>query len=60
MVPELPIIILRRYAHAIDAQLAKAKLDAYGIPCFLSNEELASYILCLTCKAWKLPYTFLK
>ncbi|MFN7490970.1 MAG: putative signal transducing protein [Chryseotalea sp.] len=42
MVPELPIIILRRYAHAIDAQLAKAKLDAYGIPCFLSNEELAA------------------
>ena len=42
MVAELPIIILRRYAHAIDAQLAKAKLDAYGIPCFLSNEELAA------------------
>ena len=32
------IITLANFDLAIDANLAKTKLDAYGIPCFLTNE----------------------
>ena len=35
------IIVLRQFDSALDANIAKTKLDAYGIPCFLSNEHLA-------------------
>jgi hypothetical protein len=33
------IVLLKTFDLAIDADLAKAKLDAHGIPCFLSNEN---------------------
>jgi hypothetical protein len=36
------IIVYATYASAIEANLAKTKLDAYGIPCFLSDENLAN------------------
>lgn len=32
------IVIFKKYESALAANLAKTKLDAYGIPCFLSNE----------------------
>lgn len=32
------IIILKHFDTAIEANLAKTKLDAYGIPCFLTDE----------------------
>lgn len=35
------IVLLRAFDLAIDAGLAKAKLDAHGIPCFLTNENNA-------------------
>ena len=35
------IIVLRQFESAIDANIAKTKLDAYGIPCFLTDENLA-------------------
>jgi hypothetical protein len=33
------IVLLKSFDLAIDAGLAKAKLDAHGIPCFISNES---------------------
>lgn len=36
------IIVYATYASVIEANLAKTKLDAYGIPCFLSDENLAN------------------
>lgn len=36
------IIVLKSYGSAIEANLAKTKLDAYGIPCFLTEENLAN------------------
>jgi hypothetical protein len=36
------IIKLRHFTSAIDANIAKSKLDAYGIPCFLTNEHFAN------------------
>jgi hypothetical protein len=36
------IIVFKRFGSAIDANLAKTKLDANGIPCFLSDENLAN------------------
>lgn len=35
------IVVLEKYTSAIDANVAKTKLDAYGIPCFLSNENIS-------------------
>ncbi len=35
------IIVLRTFAGNIEASLAKSKLDAHGIPCFLTEESLA-------------------
>lgn len=35
------IIVFSTYGSVITANLAKTKLDAYGIPCFLSDENLA-------------------
>lgn len=36
------VIALGAYPSVIEANLAKTKLDAYGIPCFLTDEHLAS------------------
>jgi hypothetical protein len=36
------IIVLQQFDNAIDANIIKAKLDAYGIPCFLSSENMTS------------------
>ncbi len=36
------IIVYTSFANAIEANLAKTKLDAYGIPCFLTDENLAN------------------
>ena len=36
------IIVFRHFETPIDANLAKTKLDAYGIPCFLTEENLAT------------------
>lgn len=35
------IVVLRYFDNAIDANIAKTKLDAYGIPCFLTEENMA-------------------
>ena len=35
------IIILKQFENATEANIAKSKLDAYGIPCFLSGENFA-------------------
>ncbi len=35
------IVVYREYYDNIEASLAKAKLDAYGIPCFLTEENMA-------------------
>lgn len=36
------IIVYRSFQNSMDGNLAKAKLDAYGIPCFLTEENLAN------------------
>ncbi len=36
------IIVFRAYHIAVEANLAKTKLDAYGIPCFLSGENFGN------------------
>jgi Putative prokaryotic signal transducing protein len=36
------IIAYRKFDSAIEANVAKTKLDAYGIPCFLTNETVSS------------------
>ena len=36
------IIVFKRFDSSIDANLAKTKLDAYGIPCFLTEENLTN------------------
>jgi len=36
------IIVFRQFDNAIDANIVKAKLDAYGIPCFLTEENMAN------------------
>jgi DNA-directed RNA polymerase subunit RPC12/RpoP len=37
-----PIIVYKSFENSMDANLAKAKLDAFGIPCFLTDENLAN------------------
>jgi len=37
--PEEKIIVFRGYDTAVEANLAKTKLDAYGVPCFLTDEN---------------------
>ncbi len=39
---EEKIIIYESYDTGIQANLAKTKLDAYGIPCFLTEENFTS------------------
>lgn len=36
------IVVFRQFDSGIDANIAKSKLDAYGIPCFLTEENMAS------------------
>ncbi|MCK6616262.1 MAG: DUF2007 domain-containing protein [Cyclobacteriaceae bacterium] len=36
------IIVLKTFSNTIEANIAKTKLDAYGIPCFLTEENLAN------------------
>lgn len=37
-----PIVVLRQFDSGIDANIAKSKLDANDIPCFLTEENMAS------------------
>lgn len=34
------IIVFRKFQSSIDANIAKTKLDAYGIPCYLTEENM--------------------
>ena len=36
------IVVFQHFDNAIDAHIAKSKLDAYGIPCFLTEENMAN------------------
>lgn len=36
------IIVFRSFDSSIEANIAKTKLDAYGIPCFLTEENMAN------------------
>ncbi|HYG02259.1 MAG TPA: hypothetical protein VD927_07410 [Chryseosolibacter sp.] len=36
------IIVFRQFDTVIDANIAKTKLDAYGIPCFLTEENMSN------------------
>lgn len=36
------IIIYKSYNTVIEANLAKTKLDAYGVPCFLTEEHFTN------------------
>jgi DNA-directed RNA polymerase subunit RPC12/RpoP len=36
------IIVFGKFKNSIDAHIVKSKLDAYGIPCFLTEESLAN------------------
>jgi hypothetical protein len=38
------IIVFKHFDNAIDANIAKTKLDAYDIPCFLTEENMANLI----------------
>ena len=36
------IVVFQHFDNAIDANIAKTKLDAYGVPCFLTEENMAN------------------
>jgi hypothetical protein len=36
------IVVFQQFNNAIEANIVKAKLHAYGIPCFLTEENLAN------------------
>lgn len=38
------IVVLQTFNNAIEANIIKSKLDAFGIPCFLTEENLTSLI----------------
>lgn len=40
--PQEKIIVFQAYDTVMEANLAKTKLDAYGIPCFLTNENFVN------------------
>jgi len=42
MEPSEQIIVFKQFDDVIEANIVKTKLDAYGIPCFLSEENLGS------------------
>jgi hypothetical protein len=37
--PEEKIVVFKAFDSVVEANLAKTKLDAYGIPCFLTDEN---------------------
>lgn len=39
---EEKIIVFRAYDTVVEANLAKTKLDAFGVPCFLTDEHLTN------------------
>ncbi len=39
---EEEIIVFRGFENSIDANIVKTKLDAYGVPCFLTEENLGN------------------
>jgi hypothetical protein len=36
------IIVFQKFDSSIDANIVKSKLDAYGIPCYLTEENMAN------------------
>ena len=38
------IVVLQTFNNSIDANIVKSKLDAFGIPCFLTEEHMTSLI----------------
>jgi len=36
------IIVFRAFNTAVEANIAKTKLDAYGVPCFLTDENFVN------------------
>lgn len=36
------IVVFRKFENPIEANIVKSKLDAYGIPCFLTEENMAN------------------
>ncbi|MFZ6012210.1 MAG: DUF2007 domain-containing protein, partial [Bacteroidota bacterium] len=36
------IVVVSQFLNAIDANIAKTKLDAHGVPCFLTEENMAN------------------
>jgi hypothetical protein len=36
------IVVFRHYDTVIEANIAKTKLDAYGVPCFLTEENMSN------------------
>lgn len=40
MVEQDPIIVIHSFDNFIEANIVKTKLDAYGIPCFLTEENM--------------------
>ena len=36
------IVVFRHFESSIDASIAKTKLDAYGLPCFLTEENITN------------------
>ncbi len=40
--PQEKIIVFRAYDTVVEANLAQTKLDAHGIPCFLTDEHLTN------------------
>lgn len=39
-----PIIVFHTFQSTVEANIVKAKLDAYGIPCFLTQEHLTTMV----------------
>jgi len=39
---EKKVVVYAAFQSVIEGNLAKTKLDAYGVPCFLTDENLAS------------------
>jgi hypothetical protein len=37
-----PLVVIRTYGRALDAQIARSRLQASGIPCFLPDEQLST------------------
>lgn len=42
MVERDEIIVFKKFETSIEANIVKSKLDAYGIPCFLTEENMAN------------------